>query len=113
MVVASRAAGSRGARVAARAERAAERQKAERRAKASCHRAAVNGERGGGRGPPASRSRRKETGYSAFETSSGSFDFNPRDDETSRDLYLFRERFRVVERLYIALQRRRFVPRRM
>ena len=30
-----------------RAERAAERQKAERRAKASCHRAAVNGVEGG------------------------------------------------------------------
>ena len=43
----SRAAGSRGARVAARAERAAERQKAERRAKVSCHRATVNGAEGG------------------------------------------------------------------
>ena len=43
----SRAAGSRGARIAARAERAAERQKAERRAKASCHRAAGNGVEGG------------------------------------------------------------------
>ena len=31
-----------------RAERAAERQKAERRAKASCHRAAVNGVEGAG-----------------------------------------------------------------
>ena len=46
--VESRAAGSRGARVAAaRAERAAERQKAERRAKVSCHRATVNGAEGG------------------------------------------------------------------
>ncbi|EOD06394.1 hypothetical protein EMIHUDRAFT_219277 [Emiliania huxleyi CCMP1516] len=45
VVVESRAAGSRGARAAARAEKAAERQKAERRAKgkAFCHRAAVNG----------------------------------------------------------------------
>ena len=43
----SRAAGSRGARIAARAERAAERQKAERRAKVSCHRATVNGAEGG------------------------------------------------------------------
>ena len=42
----SRAAVSRDARVAARAEWAAERQKAERRAKASCHRAAVNGVEG-------------------------------------------------------------------
>ena len=38
---------TRGARVTARAERAAERQKAERRAKASCHRAVVNGVEGG------------------------------------------------------------------
>ena len=46
--VESRAAGSRGVSVAAaRAERAAERQKAERRAKAFCHRAAVNGVEGG------------------------------------------------------------------
>ena len=57
----SREQGSRGARAAARAEKAAERQKAERRAKAFCHRAAVNGVVGGIPG-----SRRKET-VGAFE----------------------------------------------